>query len=316
MTADVQKRADFAAFQQAHPEYNGSYEQWVTEQAATGKAAAPKQSMTPRPGMSGGKNVFALLTSAGWVDAGTRQPLKDFRPPPTFAETGLYGVEPMQNPDGSLGSALLNRRTGQFKPITGQGGTPIAPSMMAQVNQSLEPAIAGDTRLTIMQQNLKDALANPEDQQAMLSLVANHIGMTLGAQKGARINQAVWNEAVQSAPWLQNVAAKWGPDGYLQGVTLTPGQMKQMVVLAKQRRDAQWKQAAQAGAMYGVNVPVPDDVGGGASKGPAPMAAQGGGGQGKKVVSLAKARNLPQYKGKSDAEITAAAKTLGYEVKP
>jgi len=36
----------------------------------------------------------------------------------------------------------------------------------------------------------------------------------------------------------------------------------------------------------------------------------------KGVVSLAKARNLPQYKGKSDADITEAAKALGYQVKP
>jgi hypothetical protein len=36
----------------------------------------------------------------------------------------------------------------------------------------------------------------------------------------------------------------------------------------------------------------------------------------KGTVSLAKARNLPQYKGKSDADITAAAKAFGYTVKP
>ena len=33
-------------------------------------------------------------------------------------------------------------------------------------------------------------------------------------------------------------------------------------------------------------------------------------------VSLAKARTLPQFAGKSDAEITSAAKALGYEVRP
>jgi hypothetical protein len=40
------------------------------------------------------------------------------------------------------------------------------------------------------------------------------------------------------------------------------------------------------------------------------------GAQPKGTVSLAKARELPQYKGKSDADITAAAKALGYTVKP
>jgi hypothetical protein len=85
-------------------------------------------------------------------------------------------------------------------------------------------------RKNLMHKNLADALKG--NQQAMLSLVANHIGMTLGAQKGARINQAVWNEAVESAPWLAKTVAKFGPDGYLSGVTLAPEQMKQMVDLA------------------------------------------------------------------------------------
>jgi hypothetical protein len=213
-----------------------------------------------KQGTAGGKNVYAQLTSEGWVDAGTKQPLHDFRPLPTYAQTGNYELVPWSNPDGTMGTDLLNRKTGTTKTISSKDGSPIAPSMMAQVNQSLEPAIAGDTRLGIMQQNEKDALAG--SQQAMLSLVANHIGMTLGAQKGARINQAVWDEAVNSAPWLQNVTKKWGPDGMLQGVTLSPQQIHQMVDLAKQRRDFQWMQAKAAGEMYGVNVPMPEDLGG------------------------------------------------------
>jgi hypothetical protein len=151
---------------------------------------------------------------------------------------------------------MVNRRTGQTKQIAGVGGTPIAPSLMAQVNKSIEPALEAETRLNVMEQNAKDALAG--NQQAMLSLVANHIGMTLGAQKGARINQAVWNEAIASSPWLQNVGKKFGSDGYLQGVTLSPQQIKQMLELGRQRRDEQWKQAKQSGLTYGVNVPIPE----------------------------------------------------------
>lgn len=98
-------------------------------------------------------------------------------------------------------------------------------------------------RVSTMEKNLKSALNG--DQQAMLSLVANHIGMTLGAQKGARINQAVWNEAVASAPWAQTEYAKAFHDdpqtgemvfdGWKGGVNLTPEQMKQMVNLAHER---------------------------------------------------------------------------------
>lgn len=106
-------------------------------------------------------------------------------------------------------------------------------------------------RQRTMDQNIKDALRG--DQQAMLSLVANHIGMTLGAQKGARITQAVWNEAVSSTPWLQKIAAKFSDEGYLSGVTLAPNQMADMVRLAhektavlqdhKQRVEEQYKDA-------------------------------------------------------------------------
>lgn len=90
-------------------------------------------------------------------------------------------------------------------------------------------------RAKTMDQNLIRALGG--DQQAMISLVANHIGMTLGAQKGARINQAVWDEAVQSTPWLSRVGAKFDSRGYLSGVTLAPDQMRQMVGLAHEKLD-------------------------------------------------------------------------------
>ena len=247
---DAGKRADFA--EAVKNGFKGNYEEFLKNPSGVAKVG------TPKAGVSGGKNVFAILTDQGWQDAGTKQPLKDFRPAPSFAQTGLWGVDPVQNTDGSIGSAMVNRRTGETKQITGPGGTPLAPALLAQVNKSIEPALESETRLSVMEQNAKDALDG--NQQAMLSLVANHIGMTLGAQKGAKISQAVWNEAVGTAPWMENIQKKFGPDGYLQGVTLSPRQVKQMLELGKQRRDLQWKQAQQAGQTYGVNVPIPGDA--------------------------------------------------------
>ncbi len=84
-----------------------------------------------------------------------------------------------------------------------------------------------------MDTNLKKAKKG--DQQAMLALVADHIGMTLGAQKGARINQAVWNEAIASTPWLDKLAAKFDERGFLSGVTLATEQMDSMVNLAHEK---------------------------------------------------------------------------------
>jgi hypothetical protein len=90
-------------------------------------------------------------------------------------------------------------------------------------------------RMSTMDKNLASALKG--DQQAMLSLVANHIGMTLGGQKGARINQAVWNEAVETSPWIPRQAARFDSRGLLVGVTLAPEQMRQMVNLAHEKVD-------------------------------------------------------------------------------
>jgi hypothetical protein len=88
-------------------------------------------------------------------------------------------------------------------------------------------------RAAVMDKNLVDVLAG--NQQAMLSLLSNHIGMTLGLQKGARITQTAGNEAVATAPWLGRIAAHFGADGYLSGVVLTPEQARQMVDLAHDR---------------------------------------------------------------------------------
>jgi hypothetical protein len=110
------------------------------------------------------------------------------------------------------------------------------------VNTAKSDLLSAQERVETMDKNKKDALAG--NQQAMLSLVANHIGMTLGAQKGARITRAVWDEAMESAPWLESQAAKWFHtdengdhvfDGFKGGVTLTADQINQMVDLAHQK---------------------------------------------------------------------------------
>ena len=103
-------------------------------------------------------------------------------------------------------------------------------------------------RARTMDENIVRAKAG--DQQAMLSLVANHIGMTLGAQKGARITQSTWNEAVQSAPWLQRAGAHFDDRGLLTGVTLSPQQMDQMVSLAHEKTGVLKDHVANAQETY------------------------------------------------------------------
>src|SRR5271154_3134308 len=98
-----------------------------------------------------------------------------------------------------------------------------------------------------MDDNIKDALKDPEhpNQQAMVSLLANHLGMTGGLQKGMRITKAMWDEAAASAPWMDKTLARFtsvDPQtgdrtliAPLSGVVLTPDQMHSMVDLAHQK---------------------------------------------------------------------------------
>jgi hypothetical protein len=208
----------------------------------------------PKAGMSDGQNAWGLLTDNGWVDAGTKQPLPNFKPNPSFGQLGLYDLATMQTPNGFT-SVMYNRRNGQ---VVAAGNGLVDPKIMGEVNKALEPARDADTRYRVMADNEVKALGGK--QQSMLLLVANHIGMTLGQQKGSRITQAVWNEAIESAPWLARAKSRFNSDGYLSGVTLTPDQIEQMVELAKERRMRLWQQVQQTGKQYGVQIDVPSDL--------------------------------------------------------
>lgn len=100
--------------------------------------------------------------------------------------------------------------------------------------KAYEPALDSAERFNVMAKNYEDAVKN-HDQQAMLSLLANHLGMTMGLQKGSRLTRDIIREAQQSRPWLQGMQAKFDSNGYLSGVTLTPDQMRQMVNLGRER---------------------------------------------------------------------------------
>ena len=117
-------------------------------------------------------------------------------------------------------------------------------------------------RYDIMTKNLFDALpasqGGKNDQQAMLSLLANHLGMTMGLQKGARLNQAIIDEAAKSQPWISKIGAKFDKDGYLSGLTLSPEQMKSMVNLARERYSEDVSKARNVAKYAGAEDDGPD----------------------------------------------------------
>lgn len=103
------------------------------------------------------------------------------------------------------------------------------------VGKSFDDFENSQSRFDLMTNSYQKAMADPGNQQAQLLLLTNHIGMTLGAQKGARITQAILDEAKASGYLDERIEAHFGPDGVMTGVVLTPRQMAQMMDLAKDK---------------------------------------------------------------------------------
>jgi hypothetical protein len=118
----------------------------------------------------------------------------------------------------------------------------------AEIIKVYQPALDSAERMNVMTENYEKAIKGG-DQQAMLSLLANHLGMTMGLQKGARLTKDIIQEAQHSMPWLQSIAAKFDDRGYLSGVTLSPQQMHQMVSLG-QSRYAEDAKKSRSSAQY------------------------------------------------------------------
>jgi hypothetical protein len=110
-------------------------------------------------------------------------------------------------------------------------GTKIPPL----VGKAVDTFQDSQSRMDVMSKAYQDALRDPGNQQAMLNLLANHLGMTMGLQKGARLNQSIIDEAKRSGYLDERIEAHFGTDGYMTGVVLTPRQMSQMVNLAQDR---------------------------------------------------------------------------------
>ena len=121
------------------------------------------------------------------------------------------------------------------------------------------PAMDSAERFNIMSKNYEDAVKN-HDQQAMVSLLMNHIGMTLGAQKGARMTKDVIHEAADTLPFLDKVEKRFDSDGVLSGIVLSPKQMRQMVDLGRSRFAEDVKKGRNEANYQGAKDEGPDRI--------------------------------------------------------
>lgn len=185
----------------------------------------------------------------------------------------------------------------------------IAKWKQAHPSQNLPPVLTksfatyqqSQSRMDVMDQSYRDAIRDPGNSQAQLNLLANHLGMTMGLQPGARMNQAIIQEAMKSGYLDERIQAHFGPDGYLTGVVLTPRQMSQMMTLAQSRlmEDARAVRETEAYLGRSGYAPITPRV-----PGQGPGGAGGGtGGAGatadsKPAVNQHKAGDTVSYKGK------------------
>jgi hypothetical protein len=120
------------------------------------------------------------------------------------------------------------------------------------------------SRLKVMEEAIPKALKG--DQQAMINLLYNHIGMTTGLQKGARITKDLISEAENSAPWEATILKRIGIDNefqitpdLLRGVVLDSTTMHNMVALAEDRVNQDYsawqREIGSAKTGYGMSTP-------------------------------------------------------------
>lgn len=256
----------------AQPSAAESKGQWVTD-TATGKpvfatsaqiAGAPGGTYAPyaakAPGAPATKDLLVngKTVIEAWDPKTGKFDLPVGEAPPSFAQTGFFKPMIVFDPTtAQLMQGSFDERTGTVTAYgAGRSSKDLLPVVDAAVRPLNDAIVAGheaDKRLRVMEENAADAWKGGHaDQQAMLSLLANHLGMTTGAQRGARINQAMWDEALKSRPWLQGAAVKFDKDGALSGVVLTQAQIAQMLKLAKIVDQQSWQQASDTAAMYGI----------------------------------------------------------------
>lgn len=120
-----------------------------------------------------------------------------------------------------------------------------------------------DMRYARMQNNMQKALNG--DQQAMVSLLSDHVAMTL-RQPGRNVQRPTlqqWKEAEQSSDLLSRLKARFDDRGMLAGTVLTPEQMQQMVHLAQQQHKIDWVTTYTAYKNSGLDpkkVPLPQTL--------------------------------------------------------
>lgn len=190
---------------------------------------------------------------------------------PNFAQTGLYEPTEVPVPGGGMAPATFNRRTGTVTKVNPQNA-PIPAAAQKEINSDLASARNMDRLENAQQQILDEAqkrgqkgpmgggpyLNGPESMQ----FVSNHIAMTFGGVKGARVGRDLIEAHIKARDLDQ--ATEAAAQRVLAGGVITFQQAQQMMGTSKINRAQMWNQAKQAAQQYGVPdaVKLPSDLAG------------------------------------------------------
>ena len=158
---------------------------------------------------------LAMSTLAKQAGKTTHPPLRPSVPPVP---------KPAMNP------SKLNDSLGLPKEFVGK-----KPPNRGDINKISLPELEADKRYLIME----EAVRHP-NPQGDVALTFNHIGMTLSAQRGARITNAEIQRAIISRSLPEDLQALWSR--VINGQFLTPQERQNMLALARHNRELIWRE--------------------------------------------------------------------------
>lgn len=203
--------------------------QWGIE---TERERMQQEGMTSREKIAAGAQVAAAQRLADTIKAQGDRQKAGFEHADDSQQAKFEHDEEMEDQKQVGRMALQQARARANKAIVNMRQT--MRNIPPPVGKAFDSFEDSQSRMDVMQDAYDKALRD-HDQQAMLNLLANHLGMTMGLQKGARMTRDIINEAQKSGYLDERIEAHFDQNGYMTGVVLTPRQMNQMVDLAKVR---------------------------------------------------------------------------------
>lgn len=152
--------------------------------------------------------------------------------------------------DAQIRQQQAERRLNQAQEALGMRQQGLDLRSGTAINKYYDPAVHADDRLSLMMQ-ASGKNYEGTGGQGDYALLFNHIGMTLSAQKGARINNAEVSAAIAARSLPESILAQL--DKVANGKFLSPDERRQMVENGISARDRAWYTSRREARLAGMD---------------------------------------------------------------